>query len=284
MSGNNDLASVDIIKEVLAKDYQVDVINITNKDPLPEIFSYSRIIVCGGDGTLNSILNKKIRPSAELIYFPSGTLNETASAERKSLVMRDIGVANDKKFAYVCACGTFTPLGYATKDSNKKRFKGFAYLANVLKYYKIDHISAKITVDGKAEEDVYTLMLVLDSPQCFRFHFNGMFEHDDGKMHILLIKAPKKKWIFSKIRLFFTFFRAFVIGFKKEYKSKRMSFREFTDLKLELSAPADFCIDGEHIVFDGEVKIKPKKFSVPIRIVTPQMLGENLMSQNVYLK
>lgn len=278
MSGNaKSTADCDNIVDVLEEYYeQIDVVNIDKDNNIriaDEIQGYDALAACGGDGTLNSALNAIKNTKTELIYIPSGTLNDTAkslhlakelSKGNRRIRRIDIGKVNDSMFAYVCAGGTFTPIGYKTKTKHKKHFKALAYIFMVLKEYKVHHIKAKILSGNKAYEGDYTLIMAVNSERCFGFDFNHLYCHNDGKGQLLLIKAPKGKGIFAKISLFFPFFRAFFIGFKKELSTKNIEFFSFSEAKLLMDKPYTFTVDGEEkeLAEKNDIKILRQKLKL----------------------
>lgn len=272
LSGNGKKADENILKQTFGNGFDTDVFYVRKNTPTPNLLPYDRIVACGGDGTLNRLVNNKTKQGAQVFYCPYGTLNEVATGKANTL--QDVCLANDKKFAYVLATGIFTPLGYRTKDSQKQKFKALAYLFNVVKHYKIAHIYAQIEHDGSKTSDTYALLLAIDSPKCFGFKFNKAYAHDDNKMHLLLIKSPKRKNIFGKIKIFFPLFRAFFVGFKKEYHSKNMSFVPFENLAITLTQPTDFCMDGELATFDGKIDVSLCKADTPVIVVSKEQIED----------
>jgi diacylglycerol kinase (ATP) len=230
-----------------------------------EIVGYDALAVCGGDGTLNSAINAVKNTALDLIYIPTGTLNDTAkglclakklNAENKRIRRVDMGCVNDTMFAYVLAGGTFTPIGYRTQIRRKKRFKFLAYLLEVFKEYKIHHIKAKIEINGKIYQDEYTLIMAINNSRCFGFRFNKLFSHNDGKGQLLLIKAPKGDGLWAKIKIFFPLFRVFFMKMRRERDGKIIKFCSFKDVKLSFVESQNFTIDGEKIELKGDAEIK----------------------------
>ncbi len=230
-----------------------------------EIDGYDALAVCGGDGTLNSAINATKNTRLDLIYIPTGTLNDTAkglrlakrlSAENRRIRRVDMGCVNDTMFAYVLAGGIFTPIGYCTDIRTKKRLKFFAYLLKVIKEYRIHHIQAKVEVNGHTFEDDYTLMMVLNNARCFGFNFNKLFAHNDGKAQLLLIKAPRGKGLWAKIKVFFPLFRVFFMKMRKEKNGKNIKFVSFAEAKMTFEKPQTFTVDGEKIELDKEAEVK----------------------------
>lgn len=256
----------------LKKNYDIiDTLYIEENQPInisKAIKGYQALAVCGGDGTFNNAINATREQELELVYIPCGTLNETAKTlqlasylrpEQRKVRRIDLGEINNKLFSYVAAAGTFTAIGYKTRNNFKRRFKFLAYLFKVLREYRVHHIKAKISLDDREFDDVYTLIMAINSRRCFGFNFNHLFSHNSGSAHMLLIKAPKGRGLFSLIKIFFPFFRAFFVGFKKPYEGKNLKFIEFTQARITLDEPETFTIDGERLFAKGEFYIKIHK-------------------------
>ncbi len=229
-----------------------------------EIKGYDALAACGGDGTLNSAINAVKGTDVELIYIPCGTLNDTAKSLRlakelsksdKRIRRVDLGQIGDVRFAYVFAGGTFTSIGYETKIKNKKHFKMLAYLFMVFKTYKVHRIKAKVTLNDKVLDDEFTLIMAINCSRCFGFKFNKRFSHNDGRGQLLLIKSPKHDGFLGKVEIFFPFFRAFFMGFKREKDGKKLKFLDFSNAKIELANETAFTVDGEKLVLGGEKEL-----------------------------
>lgn len=265
LSGNATKIDVDALKNKLAESYNSFEIKY-----IPEDLSYvgtsyyDGVAVCGGDGTLNHIINTSLPTGTNLYYVPCGTLNEVYHSQKESTLTL-VGHAGDILFSYVCATGTFTPLGYTVNAKSKKRFKALAYISKVLREYKVSNIQARLNLDGKKIEGRYTLLMLLNSPRCFGFNFNRLYHK--GEMCLLSIKSPGKNNLLNKIKIFFPFFRAFFIGFSKPYESKNILFTPFKHLDLELKTPTPFCVDGEKYEIDKTIGINITKLKNPIKII-----------------
>ena len=268
LSGNGNRADERTLKSAFERGYSVDFYYITQKQMLKDFSAYERIVVCGGDGTLNGILNSKMRDDVEIIYLPYGTLNEFYKGGIKdNHFLKDICFANDLYFSYVMAADIFTPIGYCVNDKKKRKYKAFAYIAQVVKEYKIHRIKAKITTGDYQDKGEYSLIMAIDSPRCFGFRFNRLFKTDDGIMHLLAIRAPKNNGLIGKIKIFFPLFRAFFVGFNKSYHSKNMEFRPYDKLTISLNEDVDFDVDGEKKTLSGDINMGITRFSRPITIL-----------------
>lgn len=210
---------------------------------------FDTVMVAGGDGTLSAVLAWCRNSDIRVLYYPSGTFNERADALKRfgsdKLVA---GNVNDSLFTYVFAAGSFTPIGYVTKIKHKQRWHGLAYLAKVLREYRVHRIACKIDADGVNYDGTYTLVMLLKSKSCFHFPFNHLYQPDTLDAHLLLIKAPKKDNLAGRIAMFFPFFRAFFMGFGKEMHSKNITFVRVEKVQVACEQPVSWCVDGEEKV------------------------------------
>ena len=247
--------------------YDVEIFHMTSEHPF-KFRPADRIVVCGGDGTFSRMINRYKGKNTEIIYCPCGTLNETSKRDKDGtgdFLIEDCGEAADKIFSYVLATGTFTPLGYAVDNDFKQKYKAFAYIVNAFKQLKVWRVNAEINCDGQKYDGQYSLMMALDSPQCFGLHFNKLFCPNDKRMHLLLVKAPRFNGFFGLAEMFF---RAFFIGFKKPYASKKMIFKEFSEMTVKTDKEYNFCADGEKWTMPAEFSVRSFDLEPPIRVVT----------------
>lgn len=255
LSGNSNSITIDELQKVFCKDFITSTIIIKNKKMNYDVEGYDRIIVSGGDGTLSTFINLEhnaTTKASELFYVSSGTLNEKEnnSYNEKNKIKKmnaTIGQINDHYFSYVLATGTFTPLGYVVSDREKKKHKAMAYIHYVLKEYKVHHISASLYNQDQTINlnDTYAIIMLLINESCFGLKFNRLYKKNKDKIYLLTIKAPKKKTLIGKIILFFSLFRAFIIGFNKEKRSKKINFIAIDELSIDLKKDEPFCADGE---------------------------------------
>lgn len=232
-----------------------------------QVEGYQNVIICGGDGTLNRAINALYGNDINLFYLPGGTVNDTAKSKKlmgkkclyKDIKQVDIGKYDDKFFSYVLAGGSFTPIGYTATQKQKKVWKKIIHFVHAFREYKIWQMNGTVRMDDIEINDTFTLIMVLKSKYCFNFICNRCYEEKNGKLEVLTIKAPSKNF-FGYIKLFFLFFRCFIIGFRKEYHSEYINFVSAKKVKIELSEKTLFCVDGEKAEVDTIKEIKADVF------------------------
>lgn len=272
-AGTSKKISFEKVEKCLGDGYDFKRVVIP-RDNIGDVEKYDAVAVCGGDGTLGSVLQRVYDKPIDLFYFPVGTLNDKAKAERyarhKSACPSCADAAVNKKpvvygdlrkiieqdgyrtvdcdshvFAYVFAAGSFTPIGYTSKVNDKKKFGVLAYISKVVEEYKPHRIRAKIENGKHVYEGEFTLIMFVKSPRCFGFPFNKAFDSQSASGHLVAIRSPKHKGILGYIEMFFPFFRVFFMGLKKEKTKGNVIFEKVYSSKLTLLEDVDFCSDGE---------------------------------------
>jgi len=212
-SGENTIASdLDIIIMTHQKyNHTIVPYRICNEYPISDAFfdvdeSYRYILIAGGDGTIDSVVNemKKRNIDLPIAILPAGTANdfanyigmphdvyEACNQILKSHVKKvDIGKINDKYFLNVASTGLFTDISQ-NMDMNLKNtigklayyVKGIEQLPNFRKL-KIKVTSDEVSFDG----DMY-LMLVFNGQTAGNLKFAYNAKVDDGLLDVIIIKA-----------------------------------------------------------------------------------------------
>lgn len=170
---------------------------------------YDRIVVCGGDGTLNEIITGIMRKGLKctLGYIPYGTLNEWSSGlkiSRNPAVAAsdivtgvetdlDIGRFDDKYFSYTASFGAFTEASYSAPQEVKNVLGQAAYFFEGIKSLSnIKPIHLKFKCDDREIEDDFLFGAVSNSMSVggiVKFN-DSVVKLNDGKFEVLLIKNP----------------------------------------------------------------------------------------------
>lgn len=171
---------------------------------------YSKIVVCGGDGTLNEVITGLMKSNLKITlgYIPSGTLNEWSSGLHISRIITtaaedittgrkitlDIGQFGDKYFSYTASFGAFTEASYSAPQDVKNVLGQAAYFFEGIKSLgNIKPIHLKFTCDEKEVEGDFLFGAVSNS-----MSVGGIVKFDesvvklnDGEFEVLLIKNPE---------------------------------------------------------------------------------------------
>lgn len=207
---------LDIIQVFIRSGYNVEVYPTQKSGEASEIIfnrcrEFDKIVISGGDGTLNECINGILKISPEerpvIGYIPTGTTNDFASNLKipKNMVKAaeiaikgrcfncDIGNFGSRNFLYVAAFGAFTDVAYETPQHNKNYMGHLAYLLegikklSNLKSYKLkikspENISEGEFIFGMASNTNYVAGLKTDlklGPSL-----------DDGLFEVALVKKP----------------------------------------------------------------------------------------------
>lgn len=170
---------------------------------------YDRIVVCGGDGTLNEVITGLMVSGKKytLGYIPSGTLNEWSGGLHISRsipkaaedittgknILLDIGKFSDRYFSYTASFGAFTDASYSAPQDIKNVLGQTAYFFEGIKSLgNIRPIHLKFTTDEHEIEGDFLFGAVSNSMSVggiVKFD-ESVIKLNDGKFEVLLIRNP----------------------------------------------------------------------------------------------
>lgn len=179
---------------------------------------YDRIVVCGGDGTLNEVITGLMKSGVKckIGYVPAGTLNEwslglkiprsiidaTKVAANDNEVFLDIGKFGDRYFSYTASFGAFTEASYSTPQEFKNVLGQAAYFFGGIKSIANIHpIHLKFETEEKTVEGDYIFGAISNSMSVggiVKFK-EKLVKLNDGYFEVLLIKHPKNILQFQSI-------------------------------------------------------------------------------------
>lgn len=168
--------------------------------------TYDHILIAGGDGTINYVVNLMKRHSVDLpiAVLPVGTANDFAKAfkvpddveEAVQGILDgevrpiDLGVVNGTYFVNICSCGLFTSVSQNTPTPMKNAFGMLAYIAggalDLANYHKI---KLRIESDGGDFEGDALTLLIFNGRTAGNIKLARMSELDDGLLDVLIIKG-----------------------------------------------------------------------------------------------
>ena len=171
---------------------------------------YRRIIVVGGDGTLNETLSglMQLEQRPLLGYLPCGSTNDFAMSLHLHTMLPaaaeaaatgtpcplDVGRHNDRYFAYVASFGAFTRSSYSATQAAKNALGHFAYILEGLgDLDSLRPYRCAVDADGERFEGEFIFGAVCNSTS-----LGGLVKldpsrvrMDDGKFELLLLRMPK---------------------------------------------------------------------------------------------
>lgn len=261
-----------INKAKFAERFGGDFVEFDGVSPIIPDKHYDVVAACGGDGTLNHLINDF--RGAKLFYIPCGTFNETSKGLKRQgeTTLNYAGEASGKLFSYVLATGAFTPLGYAVDVNQKKKLKIFAYILHIIGEYKIYRIPAEITANGHTDKGDFSLIMLSRSTRCFGFNFNRVHKREENKLQLLTVRSTRHDGLLGKMEMFFPFFRAFFIGFGRERYGKTIKFASVDCAEIKLHSSQYFCADGDKWRLAGNIKATAITLQPPVTVIYPKEL------------
>lgn len=242
-----------------------------------------RIVVAGGDGTINSVVNcmKRNNIDLPLAIIPTGTANDLANllgysnnikaAIRQSATgverKMDIGRCGDRYFVNVLSAGLFTDISQKTPTVLKNTFGKLAYYftsyvnsIQELPKFKLTHIS--IEADEVKFEGNSIVFFVFNGKTAGNMKLASLSNPQDGLLDVIIVKGDN---IAETIRTVFHFLARQLSGVNTEYPKGVVHFKT-KRLRLSSKESINIDIDGEHgpaTPFDIECLPSALKVIVP---------------------
>lgn len=171
------------------------------------------IIACGGDGTLNEVVNGLVKSKSEvpLAILQAGTVNDFANyfklpedPEKFYKMLKnfktkkvDVGLAGDRVFANVAAGGILTEVAYSVQDDQKAVLGRMAYyLEGLKKMFQLNFEKdkfLKININCKEYKGTENLFCFLIANTTSVGGFKKIAPEakvNDGYLDVILIKEP----------------------------------------------------------------------------------------------
>lgn len=175
------------------------------KNPFDGVEAPDVAVVCGGDGTVNYVVNSMKARGLDipLGIIPAGTANDFAGAigmkrdpVKAALQIADgeverldCGKVNDLYFINIFSFGLFTTTSEHTPDAIKHRIGKFAYLIEGSKeLLNFETIPLHITYDGQTVDVRGLVMLVFNGETAGRFRLARRASVKDGIFDCILMR------------------------------------------------------------------------------------------------
>lgn len=239
---------------------------------------FDRIVVCGGDGTLNEVITGIMHSGIKctLGYIPLGTLNEWSSGLKISrnaikaaedVVIGaetdlDIGKFDDKYFSYTASFGAFTDASYSAPQEIKNVLGQAAYFFQGIKSLSnIKPIHLKFICDDREIEGDFLFGAVSNSMSVggiVKFS-DSVVKLNDGKFEVLLIKNPTSILQFQSI----------VDGIlRKDLERDGIEFFHAHEVTVTGGADVAWTLDGEYA--EGKDAVTLTNMPSAMHLIVPQ--------------
>ena len=245
--------------------------------------SVDRVVVAGGDGTLNSAINGLIAADCKkpFGYIPCGSTNDFShsvgipvklldaakTAVSGSALTIDAGCMNGRYFSYVAGFGAFTEVTYTTPQNTKNAVGYFAYLiSGAASLPNIVPYRVAFESKEKSGEGEYILGLVTNTLQVagMKNLLPRDIALDDGLLEVLLVKNPKNPLDLNKI---------LAAVMKKDFGADCFEYFKTARIKFCSEKQLAWTLDGENggARTETEIICRHKAISIVVR-------GDNLIS------
>ena len=225
--------------------------NTNAKDLMNEVHG-GELIVIGGDGTINEVINNY--HGKEIIYLAYGSGNDLARSikfkkdieisrllESKRFIEYDVGVVNDRKFCSGLDIGFNADIIKRANGSKLKKYLGkYIYLLQgVIGIFMLKKYKAKISWDsGEIDTDsLYLLNVMIQPYEGGGIKFSQTATGQDGKLHIMVME---------NMNIIIFIYNYLCLLLKKHKKLKRVKHITTNSLTVTTNQKY-FQIDGELI-------------------------------------
>lgn len=269
-----------IIDKLQAKKYQVVPVRAARGKCLDQAFSemvpgeYSRIIVAGGDGTINLCVNAMIEYGIDLPLgiLPVGTANDFAYyfglptelnaaldiALGRHFTFADVGSCNGKHFINVTALGNVVDVSQKTDPNLKNALGIFAYyLMSITQMHTLKPLPVTLVTPEETYEESMFFMVVMNGKSAGGLKtLAPESEINDGKLDVILFRETP---LYEMLPL--------VIEFAQGKHIRNKNVLAFQTERLRIESPMEISTD-----VDGEKGVTlPLEFSIlhkRLRILT----------------
>lgn len=206
------VTQIPYVKErLLARFDRVDFVSTSSANEAKEVAKksssfYDVLVVVGGDGTFNNVINalKDVTKKPILGYINYGTIGDIGrnfgigTGLKRSIDILvngeitsfDVGEINGKLFAYVCTIGRYSDIAYLTPRRKKRVLGKIAYYNAAVKEIKERKmVHASIEADGGNYEIDTPFLLVLNGINIGGFKVNRYASIQDGQMELFMAKC-----------------------------------------------------------------------------------------------
>ena len=173
-------------------------------NPFEGVEDAELVVVCGGDGTVNYVVNEMKSAGLDPILgvIPAGTANDFARAlgmdstilgaahqiAHGSVRRVDCGKANDKYFVNILSFGVLTTTSQHTSNMAKHLVGKLAYLrTGMIDLLDLHHIPLTLRYNGESLKVDAAMFLAFNGNSAGQFKLAPQSNIEDGKLDILIL-------------------------------------------------------------------------------------------------
>lgn len=275
------------VVEELKKIFEIVDVRPTQKGGDAENFAreacgvYDVLVVSGGDGTMNEIINgvAKQEKRPKIGYIPTGTTNDLAHSlkipknvkkaikiiKNGFVTTHDIFKVNNRFGIYVCAFGLFTRSSYSASQKSKKKFGRLAYFQSGAKeIFNSKPFPLEIQFDNVSISGNFVLGVVANSKYVAGYKINKMANCNDGFVNVIFVKTTARKIITPTS--VFRVFRAFLFGMHTLKHNKKCIILKLKKFHVSVPKNTTINLDGEAgLKGDFDFEVLPKHVEIFVK-------------------
>jgi len=232
--------------------------------------SWERVVVCGGDGTVSSVLSGLAGSPVPLALVPAGTANCLARELRLPLSLReacrvaatgvsrqiDIGVANDQPFALMASVGFDAEVVHRIGPQMKDLLGAFGYVVTglrVLAEYRPSPMTL-VMPEGSAEVSAWVVVVSNAATYALYWQLTPEASIDDGWLDVCVFAATDLAGSLSQLA-------GALAGTHRQHPQVR--YLRTRQVRIEADPPVSVQLDGDPAGFTPvEISIRPGALTV----------------------
>jgi diacylglycerol kinase (ATP) len=248
------------------------------------------VVVAGGDGTINEVIQELAGSETALGVLPSGTVNVWArevgiplndpDGAREVLVhgqrrQVDLGKVNGRYFLLMSTIGFDAEVTRAVEKKSAKRFGVLGYIMVGLRaglHYPDFRV---IIQDGKRATRLSALQVVIGNTQLYAgaIKFTWQAKADDGLLDICVVRTRS---ILERAAVLVNFL------LRRPQRRRWVRYETSDEVKIYTHPPVAMQVDGDPASYTSGRSSSPTIFSVTpraLKVIVPQDVPEPLFSR-----
>lgn len=251
----------EIIKNLQNQNYEVNACYTTKEYNATHIvqnyeLDYDIVIVCGGDGTLNEVMQALFEKNKQVFigFIPFGTTNDFAKSLGVSFdklhlskninqydsTKIDLCLFNQRVFNYTASFGLFSKTSYLVSYKMKNKYGKLAYwLSGIKEVFTCKSYKLKFQYEEQEIEEDFFYGSISNSSYIggFPVFKKKDISLNDGLFEVVLVKKPKN--IFHLLYLLIKITNG-------NFKDKNIYYFQSSELQIESLSECEWSIDGEY--------------------------------------